>query len=702
MDKIKLSVVIPIYNVQEYLLDCVNSVINQNLNIEEYEILLLNDGSSDKSSDIAKALASEYKNIRYFFFENSGLGATRNKGIDLAKGTYITFLDSDDIVPQIAYETLLTTAMKNNSDVVTAPVERFENNKFLRSGLHKRVKFDPAEKVTLKEYKELVYDTTSTNKIYKLSFLKNNNLYFPVNILYEDIYFSLRVFALSTNISVVDQVSYIWRIRSGENVSITQNRLNIQGYKDRLNTVLKTLNFLREHCEEVVANEFEKKIIDFDIPLFFPDYKNGDLEYTKDFVLETINILKALKVSYIEECDYRKQAIYYAIFKHDYETVLNYSLDNIKEFKMEVRNGEVQLTDKFLSNEIINKINPLNIVDIYSEFSEVVYNKKEVIINCKVKSSVMKDINKTSNENISAFLYSANDLIEVKLNRVDKEDYQIIIPLELIPYTSSFNRLKVKLVYTINDNVYSETLLSDPKNKKLKTTLMKPLRGYNLNIQNNFNWELFIEKKKTETIFKEITIERDNLIVKTNMIDEDAIYLLDNNKDKPLEGKVVNQRLIFNLNKLKQEKVMELKVLKSGAKTYNFQFDKKPSFFTVFNTLNYNEYVLRVYNNHSFSISKKGKHSTLKNIIFDNKKINIIFEAPYNFNNISKVRLLLNSINGKVSKEISARHIGENNYIASIDLTHATQNTFFPYGEYKIYIDYYNNQKLLPQSQLLN
>src|SRR5699024_2458216 len=198
------SVIVPIYNVQDYLHDCINSLLEQNIDTHKYEIILINDGSKDRSNEIIDKYKEKFENIKVFHFQNSGLGATRNKGIELANGKYIAFLDGDDFMFENGYSNLLESADYNNADVVTSPVERFEDGKYTRSGLHKKVDFTPKISTNLNETISLLYDTTSTNKIYKLAFLKKHQLYFPEDVVYEDIYFTMRVYAKSQTINIID------------------------------------------------------------------------------------------------------------------------------------------------------------------------------------------------------------------------------------------------------------------------------------------------------------------------------------------------------------------------------------------------------------------------------------------------------------------------------------------------------------------
>lgn len=113
----KVSVIVPIYNVEKYIKKCLNSLVNQTL--QEIQIILVNDGSKDKSGEIAKEYAQMYKNkILYLEKENGGLSDARNYGIPYAEGEYIAFIDSDDYIDENAYEEMYDKAKKENSDYV--------------------------------------------------------------------------------------------------------------------------------------------------------------------------------------------------------------------------------------------------------------------------------------------------------------------------------------------------------------------------------------------------------------------------------------------------------------------------------------------------------------------------------------------------------------------------------------------------------
>ena len=106
----RLSIIIPVYNVEEYVQTCIMSCINQDIPLDQYEIIALNDGSTDSSLDVVKRLAERYPNIKVYSHQNQGPSVTRNAGIDLASGDYIWFVDSDDTIEYNCLQRILNEA----------------------------------------------------------------------------------------------------------------------------------------------------------------------------------------------------------------------------------------------------------------------------------------------------------------------------------------------------------------------------------------------------------------------------------------------------------------------------------------------------------------------------------------------------------------------------------------------------------------
>lgn len=117
-DTIKLSLVIPMYNVELYIEKCLNSCINQDLSSNEYEIIIVNDGSKDTSLSRAEAIARKHNNIKIISQENGGLSSARNTGLKNAKGEYIWFIDSDDWIEPNVLKNLYQIASHNNLDIL--------------------------------------------------------------------------------------------------------------------------------------------------------------------------------------------------------------------------------------------------------------------------------------------------------------------------------------------------------------------------------------------------------------------------------------------------------------------------------------------------------------------------------------------------------------------------------------------------------
>ena len=111
-----ISVIIPVYNVEKYLNACIESVLSQSFN--DYEIILVDDGSTDNSGALCDEFAAKYDSISVIHQENKGLGGARNTGIDAAKGSYILFLDSDDTIDPDCLKICYEKAEKHNCDMV--------------------------------------------------------------------------------------------------------------------------------------------------------------------------------------------------------------------------------------------------------------------------------------------------------------------------------------------------------------------------------------------------------------------------------------------------------------------------------------------------------------------------------------------------------------------------------------------------------
>lgn len=215
--KNKVSIIIPVYNVEKYLNDSINSAINQSYT--NIEILIIDDGSKDNSRKICNAFSQKDKRIKVFHTENCGAGAARNIGLDIAKGDFIMFLDADDFLELDAVEKMLNAIIAKNADFITADyintyedgtkwqVSTFADSKELKLSIN-----DP--------YETFFFMNSSTcNKIFKRNFLEKNNIKYVEGVKAEDAIFSTSCLIHSTRAYFMPILMYNYRQRKGDSAS---------------------------------------------------------------------------------------------------------------------------------------------------------------------------------------------------------------------------------------------------------------------------------------------------------------------------------------------------------------------------------------------------------------------------------------------------------------------------------------------------
>lgn len=257
----KVSVIVPVYNVEKYLKKCLDSLINQT--IQDIEIIVVNDGSKDNSEEIIK----EYKKnnpekIVYLKKENGGLSDARNYGIPYAKGEYIAFLDSDDYVELDMYEKMYELAKKENSDMVECDFYWEYPNK---------TKIDIGQ--IYSNQKEMLQKArvVAWNKLIKRSILEESKVQFPKGYRYEDVEFTYKLIPYLKKVSFAKE-PFIHYIQRENSISNVQN--------ERTKEIFEVLEHVIEHYKEKgIYKEFEK-----------------ELEYTYARILLCSSLLRIVKI----------------------------------------------------------------------------------------------------------------------------------------------------------------------------------------------------------------------------------------------------------------------------------------------------------------------------------------------------------------------------------------------------------------------
>ncbi len=242
----KISVIIPVYNVKSYLKKAVESMLSQQV---DKEIILIDDGSTDGSGEICDSLQGGC--VRVLHTENGGLSAARNRGLEMAEGEYVCFLDSDDYLDDGALPFLLQKAEQTGADVVVCGfyIEREDGKK---KAFCPQNTLKPAYLLgeTFLYLKRTHLFDSACNKLYRKKFLDDNLLRFAEGEIFEDTDFNLRAFQINPLVCVSDACFYHYIQRSGGSITKSFNQRKQPTLKRRAQSLYE---YCCEHCREAVA-----------------------------------------------------------------------------------------------------------------------------------------------------------------------------------------------------------------------------------------------------------------------------------------------------------------------------------------------------------------------------------------------------------------------------------------------------------------
>lgn len=500
MNNPKISVIIPIFNVEEYLEDTLNCLLNQTI-IEDMEILMIDDGSTDNSRYIIEKYALDYDNFHAFHQENQGPSKSRNLGISLAKGEYIQFLDSDDYISPDGYESLYELAKRNDSDIASSLMVRLKrynvkDSYFFIEGYKNIDK--TMDSVNLNDYPELIWDTFSTNKLFKKEFILKNNLKFNHTGYYEDVPFGLESLMLAEKISILKDVFYFWRIRENNNLSITQQYSNIDNFKDRIKMIGFCNEIIeRENVNEDLKNELYFKWLDYDLNIYLKKIYQYDEAFYPELIKEIKNIMDIIPKEIIDKLNSYKKILYKMVKNEDMEGLIAFS----KEIPKLITNPHIpdSLGEEYkrhIDFESDAKKEKLN-----ARISSISHDKETILIEFKERINYLKD--DYPHETKATLVSENNDeyLLELKDNSKNK---QIIVPIDLI---KNHEKVKVRIEYCAQD-FKKESFLRNSKRDAMEF--------------DGFDVEIGIERNG---IFSMSTRPTSNLSIKIENIDfDDGVF----------------------------------------------------------------------------------------------------------------------------------------------------------------------------------
>lgn len=256
----RLSIIIPMYNASQHIERCINSIYHQGLNVNEFEVIVINDGSTDNSLEIVKDYFTSYKNIRFFSQKNSGQGAARNLGIKHATGEYILFLDSDDFLLPQSINKILAIVKHVSCDVINFLMEVELPTGNVKESYLYHYDYDK-----IYSGKELLLRTginigSACSSLYKRSFILRNNIFFPVDMKHEDVFFSYQIYTFASRVIFTKTHAYYYcwhpdstdRKKSYENLKLLQlSDISQAYYLNKLSLDKRVNKELREHLKKI-------------------------------------------------------------------------------------------------------------------------------------------------------------------------------------------------------------------------------------------------------------------------------------------------------------------------------------------------------------------------------------------------------------------------------------------------------------------
>lgn len=424
MEDVKVSIIIPVYNVQKYLRQCLDSVTNQTL--KEIQIICVNDGSTDGSPDILEEYAQKDDRILVVNQENSGCAVARKTGLKHSNGDYVEFVDSDDWLELDALEKTYNNAVSNDADLVLFPICRYDDreNKYFNSGSTVENYFDDPTidynnfTFQIKDIKPYLLNSSFSVwfKLYKADFIKGyDDFYFPRHMNFEDVPFHVQIMIRATKISFCPGKIYNYRT---SNLDSLTNSVYV---KEKIFDIFEVTNHVEKILiENDLREEYNFEFIRFKINQLGYWFQQSDQRFKEELFLRIKKEFEALKLGddEVDRLNRRLRNIYLHVSATNTlgEMVLfEEKLDLEEQLKQQKRHYTVQIKD--MNQNFKNKFNEqrINLENTKANYEERILNQKKS--HEKVTEHNLKRIENLQIEhrkNITAIKSLENDLNQIK------------------------------------------------------------------------------------------------------------------------------------------------------------------------------------------------------------------------------------------------------------------------------------------------
>lgn len=259
----KLSLIIPVYNVEKYIGKCLQSIINQNVDLSEFEIVVINDGTLDSSMDKVREILNNYPNIIIYNKDNEGLSVARNTGLCLAHGDYVWFIDSDDWIMDNSLSIILEKIKQNpNVDVFASVLNCYNDNAMKQESCS----WIANAIITGKIYMKAGYRLGAVPRfVMSRKFLLDNNLYFYPRLLHEDGLFGHSMMYYAQKVMCLKESLYIYRLAREGSI---MNSVSIKNIQACISIHKKLIAFMNEKVSDNDKIWYRKNIFICIISLF--------------------------------------------------------------------------------------------------------------------------------------------------------------------------------------------------------------------------------------------------------------------------------------------------------------------------------------------------------------------------------------------------------------------------------------------------
>lgn len=325
---IKISIIVPVYNVEKYLQNCINSILNQTF--QAFELILVNDGSTDNSRKICEKYAEKDSRIILINKKNGGLSSARNAGIKIAKGEYISFIDPDDCISKSYFNILFEKAENNNCDIIVSGFKTVPNNIEAIPSYKLNEVLNGIDFILSSENIHSKNDLCFVWRyLYKLDLIKQNNILFNEKIFIgEDVVFNLEVLAISKRVMAISDILYYYTINNYNSLTKCKYKTNleqslIEQYEKRmyLSKKYKLINHIK------YKNDMANYYINSVYRMLIENLKNSEVSNFKNEVKRISNnkmfreSIENLGFKY--RCHNYKEYIFYLALKFKIYSLVN-------------------------------------------------------------------------------------------------------------------------------------------------------------------------------------------------------------------------------------------------------------------------------------------------------------------------------------------------------------------------------------------